>query len=232
MCPKLCFLKDHPILISVLCILLIALLYIIFRFKLFSKIVVSELSLGSGTLLFIPYKGSYASISGTIAEVTKKLSPVFGKDLKYFGIYYDNPYTLVNQNDSRAIVGVCLNSNENVKNFLEENSNFKSIEIKNLKGFGFTLPFYSFIDLFIAIVRGYPVLSKFGKETKLMDKSRCSIEFYDYSKKELTIAFAYYENNENILNQSGYPEPQMKNNFNNQSKVSVSSRRSRKAKEE
>ena len=51
----------------------------------------------------------------------------------------------------------------------------------------------------------------YGIKKQLTFKAQCSLEFYDYNEKSMTIAFPYYQGNESILFQSGYPIPKSKN---------------------
>lgn len=207
---KFAFSKTHLLLTCATLLLLALLAYAALRFRIFSKIEVREMSLGSGKLVFVPYKGSYSNISEKFAQVTKDFSEMFGENVRYFGIYYDNPSQLADPNESRAIIGACFDQSKDLKNFISKHKDYRVIEFKDLRGFGSVFPLYNYLDLLVSVVRGYPSIRAYGIEKRLMDKCLCSIEFYDYLKNILTIAFPYHENNESILHQSGYPEPAMK----------------------
>ncbi|ELA41551.1 uncharacterized protein VICG_01415 [Vittaforma corneae ATCC 50505] len=207
---KFAFSKTHLLFACAIFLLLALLVYIAMRFRLFSKIEVKEMALGSGILVFTPYRGSYSNVSEKFAQAMKDFSEFFGKDVRYFGIYYDNPSQLVDPNEGRAIIGACFDETRNLESFINKHKNYRTVEFKNLKGFGATFPLYNNFDLLVAVVRGYPAIRAYGIEKKLMDRCLCSVEFYDNSRGTLTIAFPYHENNESILYQTGYPVPVIK----------------------
>lgn len=72
------------------------------------KLLIKDVTFGSGILVFLPYRGKYTDISAKFKEIEKDVSEFFHGGLKYFGVYYDDPKEVVDQNDCRAIVGICL----------------------------------------------------------------------------------------------------------------------------
>jgi hypothetical protein len=195
------------------------LLFFSLKFKLFSAIKIEDLSLGSGTLLFIPYQGDYYKLMPTIEMVKKEISASFGNEIQFFGIYYDMPDQLLNKNKARAIIGgiVSDKKTENsslLNTFLNSHKNYKTTSFKNLKGFGAKFPLFNFLNILSAKIRGYPKITQYGQDKGLFTKTQCSFEIYDYLKNELTISFPYSAGNENILFQSGYPIPENKPEFN------------------
>lgn len=192
-------------------ILVITIVYISISYKLFSPIKVEkEISFGSGTLLFIPYQGDYTKIGGKFDTVKKEISAELGKNITYFGIYYDNPCGIENKNEARAIIGGYFTEEIDLKPFLKKHPNFKTISFTNMKGFGARFPLYSTINMYSAIIRGYTVIYQFGVENKLLADNPYSIELYDYNTNTMTIAFLDTTENESILHLSGYPTPKMK----------------------
>lgn len=97
--------------ISIILVSLVLLLLLLLRHrkrKMTRKLVVKEVALGSGILVFLPYRGKYSDIAEKFKEIEKDVSEFFQGDLKYFGVYYDDATKVVDPNSCRAIVGICL----------------------------------------------------------------------------------------------------------------------------
>lgn len=185
-------------------------LYVVFKYELFSKVKVEELSLGSGNLLFVPYQGDYTKVNTSFTPVMAELSKAFGSQIKYFGIYYDNPDLLKDSTKARAIIGGLFDETVDLKPFILSHPEYKMTSFKNLKGFGAKMPLHSSLNVLSAILRGYPIIKKYGFDRDLMSKVLCSFEVYDYANHSITIAFPYHKGNESILFQSGMPIPEAK----------------------
>lgn len=192
--------------------LALTIVYLSFRYNLFQSFKVEELELGSGNLLFVPFKGDYTQISKFFTPVMEEISATFGKDTKYFGIYYDNPQLLKNKNEARAIIGAYFESSVDLKPFILNHPTYKTTSFKNLKGFGAKFPLHTSLNVLSAVIRGYPAIKQYGLDKKLASKVLCSMELYDYPKKTMIISFPYHQGNESILFQSGYPIPESKSN--------------------
>jgi len=89
-------------------LLLIVVLWWLRKRKPSRKLVVKEMALGSGILVFLPYRGKYSEISYRLKEIEKDVSEFFDGNLKYFGVYYDDATKVVDQSSCRAILGICL----------------------------------------------------------------------------------------------------------------------------
>lgn len=135
----------------------------------------------------------------------------FGTNFKLFGIYYDSPALIEDKNESRAIIGGCFDLSCDLQPFLLKHPNYKITTFKNLQGFGAKFPLLTPLNVLSAVIRGYPKIMAYGIKKQLTSKAQCSLEFYDYNEKSMTIAFPYYQGNESILFQSGYPIPKSKN---------------------
>jgi hypothetical protein len=168
------------------------------------------MSIDPVTFLYVPHKGDYTKISPLFAKIRKEVSSNFGSNMKYFGIYYDNPCCLVKQDDGRSIIGVCLEQGQDPKEFISNHKEYHVFEMKEIRGYGTSFYFGNMIDLLAGIYKGYPAMSAYGKEKKKLQEGRCSIEFYDYPKKEFVMVFPYLEENDEILNLSGFPKPETK----------------------
>jgi len=71
-----------------------------------------ESKLGPLKIFYLEYQGEYHKIGPTFGRVSRDIAPYF-KFAKMFGLYFDNPSNVVDKKQTRAIVGVILNSGEN-----------------------------------------------------------------------------------------------------------------------
>ncbi|RNA10173.1 Fanconi complementation group D2 [Brachionus plicatilis] len=205
--------------VALVLIIAMCLYLIVFKYQLFAKFEVKEIKFPTGRIIFTSYKGQYSKVGEKIKTVISDLDKYADfKNKKishtYFGIYYDDPCRIVDPNESRAIVGIIIFS-ENLKNFnadefinkFEEKSlSYQTKSFQEFKSVGAKFPLFNFINIMSGIFRGYPAIKKYAKNMGILENFQCSLEIYDYKNKELTISFPY-ESESDLLWLSGYPVP-------------------------
>lgn len=198
--------------------------YLVIKHQIFRPIVVEKISLKKSILIYTTYQGNYRNLMPTINAVKKdfeeflasKVLTVEFKKLKFFGIYYDNPKNLVDVNKGRAIIGVILDGKApelDSQEFLDFDGKKRDYSVLNqakTNSFGAVFPLLGMPSMFAAIMRGYPAIMRWGSSHGLMEKTKCSLEIYDWFGKSLTICFPYGKAAESLLYLSGYEIPEYK----------------------
>ena len=204
-------------LICLATIFLVLLYHLAFRIKVFASFQVKKLKIPAGTILYTPYYGNYHKLMPSINQTKRDFYSYFdwkrtpSKNVKFFGIYYDDPKLLKDPNQGRAILGaIFLDSDQdrhapfNAQEFLHafkgKTFSYKSFHFDNLDVFGAIFPLYGFLNIVSALVRGYPAIKKYGLANDLIKGSKpCAVEIYDYPGKQLTVCFPYGVSMESLL---------------------------------
>lgn len=99
--------------IIALLISLLAVFILYFTYDLggFTKVSVSEASIGPFKIIYKEYKGSYAKMGPFFKRIRYTTKKHF-KDIKFFAIYYDNPLKILKVNECRAVGGIIVPDTE------------------------------------------------------------------------------------------------------------------------
>lgn len=200
-------------------IILVALTLFAYIYKLFSTVNVHEIEIPGGVILYKVYQGSYYKISSSLDKIISKSKEIFKKDqsnIKFFGVYYDNPNNLKDINKCRAIIGILYNQNNenkiqfNAEEFIKENKDYHYKALPSFKSIGCIFPLFNYFTMLINIIRGYPAIMKYAEEKKIKDLQAFSMEMYDYIGRKFTILFPCGESSRILEGLSGFLCPEYK----------------------
>ncbi|KAJ3342171.1 hypothetical protein HDU91_000570 [Kappamyces sp. JEL0680] len=188
---------------------------------------VETLSVQPGTITFTAYQGEYSQITSFMNGVKQDLAAFYRSrnqtyqaeqsSVKLFGIYYDDPHKLVDSSLGRAVVGVLVHDQDNhdlvfdPQAFIAASSTpYKVASLPALTMYGTRMPLHTVVNLLVAVVRSYPILTEYAKANGLADAAQCSFELYDYPAKTMVIGFPHGKGSEQLLGLSGFAQPAYK----------------------
>ena len=99
-------------LLYILAFIILFVLFYLYYLGVFTALTFQETKLGPLKIFYLEYIGEYRQIGSTFGRVSRDISQHF-KFARLFGLYYDPPVRVVDPKQTRAIVGVILNSGEN-----------------------------------------------------------------------------------------------------------------------
>jgi DNA gyrase inhibitor GyrI len=146
----------------------------------FYPVKISEAQAGPFTLVYKKATGSYSKSYTVINEVYKSLATDNIKTAKCFGIYFDNPRTVPEQN-LRYIAG-CIIEGE-----YKTGSADKGIFVKNFapaKCVTTEFPFKNKLNIFAGVMKVYPKLAEYSQQKAY--PMNAVMEIYDNSNKKIT----------------------------------------------
>ena len=189
--------------------------YLVFKLKLFSKVLVRQIVVPKGQVICTSYQGLCRNMMPFV-ETVKRDFKSYGDKIKFCGLYYDNPDVLVDKANFRGEIGIILGESDDfdaerfVKASHKSGFTYKTRRFEQLNSFGAKFPFFNGLALLVAIIKGYPALMKYGKEHKLIEQTGFSLEIYDHSSQQLTICFPYGEEAQALWYLSDFPQPEYK----------------------
>ena len=129
---------------------------------LFEKVTIEEREMGPYTVLVKPQRGSYKQTPQTMKEVVEAVKAAGLTSYKGFGLYYDSPKK-VDEENLRAEVGVVLPEEEisKVQN-LATQFQLKNIPAQNSVVVKF--PYRIDLSILLGIFKVYPLLTKYVED--------------------------------------------------------------------
>ena len=177
--------------------LLLLLLFYLYYLGFFSTLTFQETKLGPMKILYLEYVGEYHKIGSLFRRVSQDFGPYF-KFARLFGLYYDPPNKVLDRKQTRAIVGVILNSGESPKKeekFVKAHIQYKKAELPlvdtSLTRFPNKNKFFMNYFLYAKVYKEISnyMMRKFGKDSSkiayagimevyYMNKTNSFIEFH------------------------------------------------------
>ena len=153
----------------------------------FSKMTVQEATLEGGYLIYTEYRGSVRNIHSAYKPVMadyeefKKQNPSI--ESRCVGLYYDDPYNLVNPDEFRACLGFLLaNKNEEMEVFFK-NKGYKTAEVPTVPTINGNWPYKCSISFMLAPMKFYPA----GEKYILANKEKYREAIKNQSEKEVSV---------------------------------------------
>lgn len=202
----------------VLLILLSLLLLFLYYMGVFTSLSFQDAKLGPLKIFYLEYQGEYSKIGPIFGRVSRDIAPYF-KFAKLFGLYFDAPNEVVNPRQTRAIVGVILNSGENPKleeGFAKDYIHYKKAELPIVEAVKTTFPYRNSLTymLFGKIYREIArfVKRKYGKNAARTQTAIMEVYYMHPPNRFIEFYWPHGVNAENYL-LSTAPRPQYKQGF-------------------
>ena len=158
----------------------------------FTKIKFTEKEFPGMHIVYAQNSGDYKKIQGFYMWLGSKLKGNFKEDNLGFGIYYDDPKKVVNQEECRCIGGVVLSpeeiKSESYKEFLKKEPRFRYKYLRRSPSIYTSFPYINYASFQIADQKIWPSLRRFLKENpKYKDFGLCQgecIEVYNLEDED------------------------------------------------
>jgi DNA gyrase inhibitor GyrI len=152
----------------------------------FAKVEVKEQMLGPLTFVYVPHKGSYATVGADMMNVSARLKTEFGIDTtKGMAIYYDDP-SKMKEADLKSDVGCLLEGKDAAK--ADKVMTRMRVKIMYAKRYATaSFPLKNKMSYMMAAMKLYPALSKHIAANGY--RTMPAVEIYDMPAKEITAAF-------------------------------------------
>lgn len=150
----------------------------------FKTAVAKETQEGGYTLIGIEHLGSYKKIGKTFSDFKKAIDALQLKDMKYAGVYFDDPQTVAEDSLHSMAAVIITNSADSAKVASMMVGNKKTMIHKIARGNAIVVdfPVTDMISMIIATMKAYPAL---GDYVKTHPQKSVPKDFYElYKDKE------------------------------------------------
>lgn len=172
--------------LSVMALLTSTSIGVLFYHQAFSSIAVSQQPVGPFNYVYFNTKQRYDTSSDLWEKNGKAMSLLFPKSLAA-GVYYDDPNTIADANNSRLSVGFIVDPSEQkeVSEFLLKHSEYKYVELPQTQSVFTRFPYVSQLSFILQVFKVFPKISEFLEEKRI--SSSCLFEIYRFSSKDKEI---------------------------------------------
>lgn len=152
----------------ILILLLFIFLYLTY-YGIFNPIILHEIEFGPIKYFYKEYQGSYGSIGPTYDRIKRIAFRTF-KEIQLFSIYYDDPNTLIDSYEGRALLGFYSTDeqdNINIDKFVKTNGfDIKYIELPLISALYTRFPYRSYLSFHLIASRVRKKMTNFLKKNK------------------------------------------------------------------
>lgn len=148
------------------CFLILYLVY----YGIFNPIIIHEIEFGPVSFFYKVNHGHYRHVGPTFDKI-KRAAFRFFKSIQIMGIYYDDPSQIIDQYESRSVLGFFVLSDEdNEIKYKYKNNNGIGCEFKELpfcEALHVRFPYKSFLSFFVMGYKVYPKMYAYLKKRNL-----------------------------------------------------------------
>ncbi|KAL4441120.1 hypothetical protein ABPG74_002070 [Tetrahymena malaccensis] len=154
----------------------------------FSDVEFRDSMYGPYDFIYFNRIGSYETLGSDSIKLQNEVQEQFNR-AHFIGIYYDNPEQLKDQNQARASLGFYVENSEKdkIQAFLDSHSNFKFVQLPEVKSYSTSFPYKSYFSFFVIKDKVYPKVSELVSEKKL--QPYCLVESYLFYQQHKKINF-------------------------------------------
>lgn len=183
----------HPILFLLIGFGILSGIFIVYM-GFHKKIVIQQKRFGKRYALYREHQAEYSKEMGRIySELCQDIGSAFGRDKESFGLYYDNPRTLLDPKTARVVVGVFLDEQdiEIAKNFVAQRKDFKFKLLPDVDVVSATIPYRNFLTFIWGNAKVCPALFRYIGEKRLANpnETHSVMEFYHWGGPDKTIEY-------------------------------------------
>lgn len=160
------------------------------------QIVIKHKRFGKHYALYREHQAEYSKdMSRLFGELYRDIGSAFGRDKEAFGIYYDNPQSLVDPKAARVVVGIFLAEQDmdKAKSFVTQRSDFRFKVLPDVDIVTTTIPYRNFLTFIWGNAKVCPALFNHLGEKRLVNDvandTHSVMEVYHWGGSDKTIEY-------------------------------------------
>ena len=142
---------------------------------------------GGYKLIGIDHKGAYKNIGNAFEKLRKSTEVVGLKDLKYAGVYFDDPKT-VKESELRSFAAVIVENEADAKKLLQIEGSH-TFEIEKGHAVICDMKTWDLVSTIIAITKAYPALGEYAEKHPFKTAPKHFYELYKDKSTRFVMQF-------------------------------------------